>query len=106
MVSRSTKAVNYRHAGGSTKIIFQGTDIASTASGEAKVQSKTNRIEIDAKFVDMPDSSRFGLEYLTYVLWAISPDGRPVNLGELTLSDYGKGSDSSIDATSPHLAAT
>jgi outer membrane protein OmpA-like peptidoglycan-associated protein len=83
MVSRSTKAVNYRHAGGSTKIIFQGTDLASTASGEAKVQSKTSRIEIDAKFVDLPDSSRFGLEYLTYVLWAISPQGRAVNLGEI-----------------------
>ena len=83
MVSRSTKAVNYRHAGGSTKIVFVGTDLAPNASGEAKVQSKTNRIEIDAKFVDLPDSSRFGLEYLTYVLWAISPQGRAVNLGEV-----------------------
>jgi outer membrane protein OmpA-like peptidoglycan-associated protein len=91
MVSRSTKAVNYRHAGGSTRIGFQGTDLAPNATGDAKVQSRTNRIDIDAKFLDLPDSSRFGLEYLTYVLWAISPQGRAVNLGEIRPEKDGSG---------------
>jgi outer membrane protein OmpA-like peptidoglycan-associated protein len=88
-VSRTTKAVNYRQAGGSTKISFQGTDLMPTASGEAKVDSKPSRIEIDAKFDGLQDSSKFGLEYLTYVLWAISPQGRAVNLGEVIVKSGG-----------------
>jgi hypothetical protein len=72
----------------------------TSSKGEAKVESERGVIHVSAKFEHMAPPSSFGSEYLTYVLWAISPDGRPVNLGELTLSDYGKGSDSSIDATS------
>ncbi|HEY6970636.1 MAG TPA: OmpA family protein [Candidatus Angelobacter sp.] len=86
-VSRTTKAVNYRHTGDSTKVDFHGTELMQQASGEAKVTSKNNRVEIDANFVNVDDSTRFGLEYLTYVLWAISPQGRAVNLGELVLKN-------------------
>jgi outer membrane protein OmpA-like peptidoglycan-associated protein len=81
--SRSLKALDYRRAGSSVNIYFAPTDQASGAAGTAKVQSKANRIQIDAKFTGLPDSSKFGLEYLTYVLWAISPQGRAVNLGEV-----------------------
>jgi outer membrane protein OmpA-like peptidoglycan-associated protein len=84
-VSRTTKAVNYRRAGGSTKIDFQGTELMQQASGEAKVQNKGNRIEIEAKFTGLDEATKFGLEYLTYVLWAVSPQGRAVNLGEVVL---------------------
>jgi len=84
-VSRTTKAVNYRRAGGSTKIDFQGTELMSSARGEAKVQNKGNRIEIEAKFMGLDEATKFGLEYLTYVLWAVSPQGRAVNLGEIVL---------------------
>ncbi len=86
-VSRTTKAINYRRAGTSTRVSFNGTDLMRGASGEAKVESKSNRIEIDAKFIAMDDSTKFGLEYLTYVLWAISPQGRAVNLGELVVKN-------------------
>jgi len=86
-VSRTTKAVNYRRSGGATQIDFAGTDLMRGASGSAKVESKTNRIEIDAKFTGLEDSTRFGLEYLTYVLWAISPQGRAVNLGEVVVKN-------------------
>src|SRR2546425_1626335 len=90
-VSRTTKAVNYRRVGGGgTKIEFRGTELMQQASGEAKVENKGNRIEIDARFESLEDATKFGLEYLTYVLWAVSPQGRAVNLGELTL-DHGKG---------------
>jgi len=84
-VSRTTKAVNYRRAGGTTMINFQGTELMQVASGEAKVQNKGNRIEIKAKFMSLDDATKFGLEYLTYVLWAVSPQGRAVNLGEVVL---------------------
>ena len=81
--ARSLKALDYRRAGSSVTIYFVPTDQASGASGSAKVQTKANRIQIEARFTGLPDSSKFGLEYLTYVLWAISPQGRAVNLGEV-----------------------
>jgi outer membrane protein OmpA-like peptidoglycan-associated protein len=89
-VSRTTKAVNFRRAGGSTKLDFHGTELQPTAGGEAKVESKSNRIEIDAKFEGLEEATKFGLEYLTYVLWAVSPQGRAVNLGEVVLN-HGNG---------------
>jgi outer membrane protein OmpA-like peptidoglycan-associated protein len=89
-VSRTTKAMHYRQQGGTVKTGFQGTDLMARASGEAKVEGKKTNIEIDAKFQGLEDATKFGLEYLTYVLWAVSPQGRAVNLGELTL-DHGKG---------------
>jgi hypothetical protein len=100
VIERTTSAINYLHRGGSTKVDFQGTPLMPSSKGEAKVESERGVIHVAAKFDRMAPPSSFGPEYLTYVLWAISPDGRPVNLGELTLSDYGKGSDSSIEATS------
>jgi outer membrane protein OmpA-like peptidoglycan-associated protein len=86
-VSRTTKAVNYRRAGGATKIDFQGTELMQQANGEAKVQNKGNRTEIEARFAGLDEATKFGLEYLTYVLWAVSPGGRAVNLGELVLKN-------------------
>jgi len=100
VVERTTPAVNYLHRGGSTKIDFRGTPLMTMSKGEAKVESERGVIHVGAKFEHMVPPSSFGPEYLTYVLWAISPDGRPVNLGELTLNDYGKGSESNIDTTS------
>ena len=84
-VSRTTKAVNYRKTSGSTKIALHGTELMQQSSGEAEVKNKNGRIEIEAKFAGFDEATKFGLEYLTYVLWAISPQGRAVNLGELEL---------------------
>ena len=84
-VFRTTKAVNYRRAGGSTNVDLRGTELMQLATGEAKVQNKGNRIEIEARFEGIDDATKFGLEYLTYVLWAVSPQGRAVNLGEVVL---------------------
>ena len=100
VVQRTTPAVNYLHRGGSTMIDFRGTPLMPSGKGSAKVESERGVIRVSADFKRMPLPSSYGPEYLTYVLWAISPDGRPVNLGELTLSDYGQGSDSKIQATS------
>jgi len=84
-VSRTTKAVNFRRAGGPAKIDFQGTDLMPQATGEARVQNKGNRTEINAQFMGLDEATKFGLEYLTFVLWAVSPQGRAVNLGEVVL---------------------
>src|SRR5258708_8385882 len=84
VISRTTKAVHYRQ-GGSVKTAFQATELMTGASGEAKVESKKTNVTIDAKFQGLEEATKFGLEYLTYVLWAVSPEGRAVNLGELTL---------------------
>lgn len=96
-VSRSLKALSYRRAGKSIQIDFVGTDLTGSASGTAKVESKKNRIEIDAKFLGLEDSTRFGLEYLTYVLWAVSPQGRAVNLGELVTKNGSASLKASVD---------
>ena len=90
VVSRTTKALNFRRVhGGGTKLEFHGTELSQMASGEAVVENKSNRIEIDAKFESMEEATKFGLEYLTYVLWAVSPQGRAVNLGEIVLNHGG-----------------
>src|SRR5437660_11488689 len=87
VVSRTTKAVNYRHRGGSTTVDFKGTSLMPEAIGRAKVDSKAGRLEINAEFSRLQPANKFGVEYLTYVLWAITPEGRPVNLGEVLLTD-------------------
>jgi outer membrane protein OmpA-like peptidoglycan-associated protein len=94
-VTRTTKAVHYRLQGGSTKVDFQGTDLLQGAAGEARVEGKKTNFQIEVKFQNLEDATKFGLEYLTYVLWAVSPQGRPVNLGEV-----------SLDHNTAHLKAT
>ncbi len=85
VVARTTKAVNYRHRSGATKIDFRGTPLLPQGRGEAKVQSKQGAIKIEADFDELEPAGKFGPEYLTYVLWAITPEGRPINLGEVLL---------------------
>jgi outer membrane protein OmpA-like peptidoglycan-associated protein len=91
VVSRTTKAVNYRHRGGATKVDFAGTALLPKAEGEAKVESKKGYIEIEVEFDGLVPAQRFGPEYLTYNLWAISPEGRASNLGEILLDSQGRG---------------
>jgi outer membrane protein OmpA-like peptidoglycan-associated protein len=87
VVSRTTRAVKYEHRSGATKIDFQGTDLMPSASGEAKVESKRGAMEIEVEFKGLDKPTSFGTEYLTYVLWAISPEGRSVNVGEVLVGD-------------------
>src|SRR6267143_363441 len=84
-VSRGVQAVNYRHRSGATKLDFAGTNLMTLANGEAQVNSKRGAIEIEAEFGNLEKPTTFGNEYLTYILWAISPEGRAVNLGEVLL---------------------
>ena len=75
VISRSVQAINYRHRGGATKVDFAGTDLMPSASGQAKVESKRGTIEVEVEFANLQKPTTFGTEYLTYVLWAISPEG-------------------------------
>ncbi len=90
VVARTTQAINYRHRSGATKINFQGTSLLPEARGNAEVASKQGAIHIESEFQGLQPASKFGPEYLTYVLWAISPEGRPVNLGEVLFGQDGK----------------
>jgi outer membrane protein OmpA-like peptidoglycan-associated protein len=87
VVSRTTRAVKYAHRSGPTKIDFQGTALMPGASGEAKVASKRGTMEIEVEFQGLDKPTSFGTEYLTYVMWAISPEGRSVNVGEVLVGD-------------------
>jgi len=83
VVAREIPAINYFHRQGSTKIGFEGTSLLPGAKGEAKVDAAPGRTSINVHFEGFSPANGFGPEYLTYVLWAISPEGRPVNLGEV-----------------------
>jgi len=83
MTTRTVQAVKYQHRGGETKINFAGTSVMPSAGGVAEVKSQRGSMAIEAEFSDLQKPTAFGTEYLTYVLWAISPEGRAVNLGEV-----------------------
>jgi outer membrane protein OmpA-like peptidoglycan-associated protein len=92
VVSRSAEAVNYRHHSGKTSVDFRGTNLMPDAHGRGTVESRTGRIEINADLEHLQSPRSFGPEYLTYVLWAITPEGRPANLGEIPVFDDAKSS--------------
>jgi len=96
VVERTTKAINYLHRNGATTIDFRGTPLLPEAKGEAKVESKQGYIEIEVEFDELQPANRFGPEYTTYVMWAITPEGRATNLGEVILN----GTESKLDVTS------
>src|SRR6476620_1455586 len=96
VVSRSVQAVNYKHRAGASKLDFAGTDLMPSANGQAKVESKKGYIEIEVEFGNLQKPTAFGNEYLTYILWAISPEGRAINLGEILIGDNSR---SKLDVT-------
>jgi len=87
VISRTTPAVNYGHRHSSTQIDFRGTDLMPAANGQADVRSDRGVMEVKVEFGELQNPVTFGNEYLTYVLWAISPEGQPVNLGEVLVGD-------------------
>jgi outer membrane protein OmpA-like peptidoglycan-associated protein len=82
VVEHTTKAVNYHFRSGATKVNLQGTTLMPDAKGTAKVESHLGRISLQVQTNGLDSPQKFGTEYLTYVLWAITPEGRASNLGE------------------------
>jgi outer membrane protein OmpA-like peptidoglycan-associated protein len=95
VVARTMKAINYNHRSGSTRIDFRGTALLPEAHGEASVESKQGVTKIDARMEKLQPATKFGPEYLTYVMWAITPEGRATNVGEVILN----GDKTKLDAT-------
>jgi outer membrane protein OmpA-like peptidoglycan-associated protein len=87
VVERTTSAVSYRHHSGWTKVDLRGTPLAPQATGHADVNSRPGYIEVKTQMHHLESAQRYGPEYLTYVLWAITPEGRSKNLGEVVLGD-------------------
>lgn len=83
VVAHDVPAVNYFNRKGATRIGFQGTALMPDAKGTAKVEERNGRASIDLEAEGLTPANGFGGVYLTYVLWAISPEGRPANLGEV-----------------------
>ncbi len=91
VISKSIKAVGYEVGGGSTKVIFLGATAAPQASGEAKVEAKTGGTSIQLKVTAMPQPTTLGAEFLTYVLWTVTPDGNTTNIAEIPIDKQGNG---------------
>ncbi|MGA2833053.1 MAG: OmpA family protein [Terracidiphilus sp.] len=87
VINRTVQAVNYQHRSGASDVDFAGTALMPSADGKAKVRSKRGTLEVEAEFGNLQSPITFGGEYLTYVLWAISPEGRAANLGEVLVGD-------------------
>src|SRR6266404_6141839 len=100
LVSKSTTAIGFTVGGGSTKVDLKGTELMAQANGEAKVQAKAKagltNIEVTIKGLTPP--SKLGAEYLTYVLWAVTPEGRTGNAGEILINKDGEGT---LSTTTP-----
>src|SRR5258708_39403171 len=96
VIDRTVNAINYQYKSGPTQIDFRGTVLMPKAKGEAIVESKAGRTEIDARFDRLEGSQRFGAEYLTYVLWAVTPESHVKSLGEVLADGSAK----------PHLHVT
>jgi outer membrane protein OmpA-like peptidoglycan-associated protein len=90
LISKSTTAIGYQ-VGGSTQVDFKGSPVASQASGVAKVEAKKGITNIEVSVRGLNPPSKLGAEFLTYVLWAVSPDGRTSNVGEILIDDSGAG---------------
>jgi len=89
VAGRTTKAVNYRHRA-TTSVDFHGTKLDPNGKGKAKISSSTGRLKVDVQLENLPKPTIYGPEYLTYVLWAITPEGRAANLGEIIPRKDGK----------------
>ena len=98
LTTRSVKAIGYKVNGGSTKVDLTPTDLMPQATGEAKVEAKTGATNIEVTLRNMQQPSKLGAEFLTYVLWAVTPDGRAGNTGEIVINKNGEGK---LNATTP-----
>lgn len=103
LTTKTVQAVGYEVGSGNTKVGLIGTDLAPEARGDAKVEIKSKadraRVQIDVK--NLKPASSLGAEFLTYVLWVVTPEGRTGNTGELLLDKNGNGS---LSATTPAQA--
>ena len=85
------QAISYRVGGGATKVTLISTSAAPQAYGEARVEAKREATYVEAEVKGLAQPTSFGASFLTYVLWAVSPEGSTYNLGEVRIGDAGEG---------------
>ena len=90
VVSKSVNAIGYQVGGGGTKVDLKATELMPQARGEAKVEAKQGVASIEAEIKGLTPPTKLGSEFLTYVLWVVSPDGRTSNLGEILVDNSGE----------------
>jgi hypothetical protein len=91
VAAKTVKAIGFTVGGGKTTIDFKGTELMPAAMGRAKVKAKQGYVEINVDIKNLAQPTKFGAEFLTYVLWAVSPEGHSINLGELIINKKGNG---------------
>jgi hypothetical protein len=91
VVTKSSKAIGYKVGGGSTKIDLVGTELMKQANGEAKVEAKPGATSLEITLRNMASPSTLGAEFLTYVAWVVTPDGRTGLVGEVPIDKNGQG---------------
>ncbi len=91
VISGTVAAIGYPVGGGGIKVDMVGTSVAAQASGEARVEAKPGGTTIELKVSGVPQPTTIGAEFLTYVLWTVTPDGTTTNLGQIPLNQNGEG---------------
>jgi outer membrane protein OmpA-like peptidoglycan-associated protein len=97
--------LSFRHRSGATEVVLKGTKLAPEAQGKLKVESKGGYLELDAdrnSLTGLPRPSSFGRDFLTYVFWAVTPDGQAQNLGEILFSESVPGQTTGLNVTTPN----
>src|SRR5271169_5157602 len=85
LTTKSVQAIGYKVGGGSTKVDLKGTELMPAASGEAEIKAKPGATTIEVSLIGMTQPATLGAEFLTYVLWVVTPDGRSGNTGEIII---------------------
>jgi len=86
LIARTTQAVDYRR-GATTGVDFKGTGLMPEVTGKAKIISKKGLMDVHVDLEKLKPTKNVDVAYLTYVLWAISPEGNAKNIGELIEKD-------------------
>ncbi len=91
VTGRTIQAIGYPVGRGSTMVDLRNTGLLAGAGGQAKVEAKTGVTTVKVDIQGLRPPTQLGAEFLTYVLWAVSPEGRAINLGGIPLSNDGRG---------------
>ncbi len=94
--------LSYRHLAGSTEVRMRGTRRAPDARIKLKVGSRPGFVELDINrggVSGLKPAHLLGKDFLTYVLWAVSVDGKASNLGEIT---FHNGQPVAVNLTTPY----
>ncbi|MFL6446410.1 MAG: OmpA family protein [Bryobacteraceae bacterium] len=87
---RTITAIGYQLGGGGTIVDFKSSGLLPSASGYAKVEAKPGITRVEGRIQGLTSPLQLGAEFLTYVLWAVTPEGRAINLGEMLLDSDGR----------------